>query len=86
MLLHGRLSYASLNSNHRYAFPGCLAFVMDWRRNERGVRYCFPWSVQDALNDRPHRVLGFRNSREVFGEVLAASRPEPGAEAGPDPG
>ena len=42
--------------------------------------------VQGALNDRPRRVLGFRKSRDVFGVALAASRSEPGAETGPDPG
>ena len=42
--------------------------------------------VQDALNDRPRRVLGFRKPKDVFGEALAAVRSEPGADAGPDPG
>ena len=42
--------------------------------------------VQDALNDRPRRVLGFRKPRDVFNEALAAVRSEPGADAGPDPG
>ena len=42
--------------------------------------------VRDALNDRPRRVLGVQKPRDVFGEALAASRSEPGAGAGPDPG
>ena len=42
--------------------------------------------VRDALNDRPRRVPGFRKPGDVFNEALAASRSEPGADAGPDPG
>ena len=43
--------------------------------------------VQDALNDRPRRVLGVRKPGDVFNEALAAARSKgPGAETGPDPG
>ena len=64
--------------------------VRDWFPKSTDFRKVDPadvqW-VQDALNDRPRRVLGVRKPRDVFNEALAAARSKgPGAEAGPDPG
>ena len=63
--------------------------VRDWFPKSKDFRKVDParvrW-VQDALNDCPRRVLGFRKPRDVLGEALAAARSEPGAETGPDPG
>ena len=64
--------------------------VRDWFPKSTDFRKVDPadvqW-VQDALNDRPRRVLGVRKPGDVFNEALAAARSkDPGAEAGPDPG
>ena len=64
--------------------------VRDWFPKSTDFRKVDPadvqW-VQDALNDRPRRVLGVRKPRDVFNEALAAARSKgPGAETGPDPG